>query len=151
MKGKIKQNEYCKKNKLNTQQIRRYKIAGMPFDKVGTSVWLDEKVCDQWILDNVQVNKKENNDGKKYNEQRARLTKLQADKQEIDNDLRLKELIEMSKVNEALTKSFLEIKKIIESVEMEIYNSCPDLPPDAIDIIKLRHAEALNRFSEIKI
>lgn len=162
VKGYITQKEFCEWFGVSAPVVGEYRKKGMPFKKKGQKVLIEKDVAEKWIAENIRAYKKKKDTPEKtdteaaketrsYNDERIRLTQLQADKLEIENQIKRGDFVEVEKVQEALRKVFLEAKTIIQSIEHEIDREIPDLAPDVMQLLKEKNSEALNKLANIKI
>lgn len=97
---------------VSSTQVDNYQKAGMPFEKSGkrgTSNKYNTAECIRWLVDR----KSEKLD---YNAERTRLTKLQADKQELEIKIMEGELLRADDVKSTWANIFNQIKSNLLAV-----------------------------------
>lgn len=82
------------------------------------------------------------------NVERARLLKEQADKEEMNNQLRRGELAPVSDMQAAMSQVYAKQVAIFESVPARIKRECPELSARGLDVVRKELAKARNLAAE---
>ncbi|MDF0533653.1 terminase small subunit [Shewanella sp. A32] len=81
--------------------------------------------------------------------ERWRLTKAQADGQELKNEKDRKEVVEVAFSTFVLQRVSAQISAILEQIPLRIKRKYPDMPPARIDAIKAEIIKASNLAAEV--
>ena len=86
-----------------------------------------------------------------YERERARLTKAQADAQELKNEIARKEVAPVKMLEWALSEVALMAKNTFESIPLKIKNRVPQLKASEVEIIKREIVKVQNGFANCQI
>lgn len=81
--------------------------------------------------------------------ERYRLTKAQADGQELKNEKERKEVVETAFATFVLGRTAAQMASILDQIPLRIKRKFPDLPPARIDAIKAEIIKAQNIAAEV--
>lgn len=138
---------------ISVQAFDRWGVK--PIAKVGRSVYFT--VAD--VLDNRRVNEAEKHQpkptepkeiedgGLEY--ERYRLTKAQADAQELKNEIARQEVVPVGFATFALSKIAAEVSGILDSLPLNLYRKHPELTTIQQENIKRELAKAMNAMSRV--
>lgn len=85
------------------------------------------------------------------NKERARLLRAQADKAEMDNEVRKGELAPIEILKESLTDILRQHAAIYDSLPGEVKRNCPELSNKGVEIIKREVAKVRNIAADARI
>ncbi|MBO2550990.1 terminase small subunit [Shewanella algae] len=97
----------------------------------------------------VAINPDDDPDKPNIDYERYRLTKAQADGQELKNEKERKEVVETAFATFVLGRTAAQMASILDQIPLRIKRKFPDLPPARIDAIKAEIIKAQNIAAEV--
>ncbi len=120
-----------------------------PVEKKGAAYLYDSIIVFDLIYNGAGQNKSDADIN--INQERARLTKAQADAQVLKNQITEKETAPMVILEAALTNVCIQIKSVLESIPLKVKQRVPSLNSMEIEIIAKEIIKAQNAASDIRL